>query len=239
MPSSIHCSTRRGSIPSNPRMTIFCLNFSGGALVPQAIGRSESQQDRPTARDVLFCIVFLDCGVSRKYSTRLRLALPRRAPRRVPFLRARHSRSTSAAGGSGSRSATRPASLARPLEVIEAQRPGAARRGSSRRSRRLAAEDDGLGAVVVGLPRRLDGTPNEQTPVVQAFAEALRARIAQPIVLQDERLSSVEAESRLARPRPRLAQPQEEARRGGGGGDPAGLPGCEAGVRSRESGIRG
>jgi putative holliday junction resolvase len=63
---------------------------------------------------------------------------------------------------------------------------------------RLAAEDDGLAAIVVGHPRRLDGTPNDQTPLVEAFAEALRGRVSQPVVLQDERLSSVEAESRLA-----------------------------------------
>jgi len=50
----------------------------------------------------------------------------------------------------------------------------------------------------VGLPTRLDGTPNEQTGGVTAFAAALRARIGQPVVLRDERLSSVEAESRLA-----------------------------------------
>jgi putative Holliday junction resolvase len=87
--------------------------------------------------------------------------------------------------------------LARPLEVIEAT-------GSQQLARvveaigRAAAADDGLGLVVVGLPRRLDGTPNDQTAAVTAFVEALRARIAQPVVLQDERLSSVEAESRLA-----------------------------------------
>lgn len=63
---------------------------------------------------------------------------------------------------------------------------------------RLSAEDDGLVAVVVGWPRRLDGTPNAQTPVVEAFAKALEAAVTVPVVLQDERLSSVEAESRLA-----------------------------------------
>jgi putative holliday junction resolvase len=63
---------------------------------------------------------------------------------------------------------------------------------------RLAAEDDGLDRLVVGLPRRLDGTPNEQTAAALAFVEALGARVALPIVLQDERLTSVEAESRLA-----------------------------------------
>ncbi len=63
----------------------------------------------------------------------------------------------------------------------------------------LAAEADGLAVVVIGLPRRLDGTPNDLTVRVQAFAERLRARVAVPVALQDERLSSAEAESRLAR----------------------------------------
>ena len=63
---------------------------------------------------------------------------------------------------------------------------------------RLAAEEDGIASLVVGLPRRLDGSPNDMTPRVQAFAAALRTRISVPIILQDERLTSREAESRLA-----------------------------------------
>jgi putative holliday junction resolvase len=63
---------------------------------------------------------------------------------------------------------------------------------------RLAADDDGLEAVVVGWPRRLAGGDNDQTPRVESFARALGAQIAVPVVLQDERLSSHEAESRLA-----------------------------------------
>jgi putative Holliday junction resolvase len=62
----------------------------------------------------------------------------------------------------------------------------------------LADEDDGLGGVVVGLPKRLDGTPTDQTADVLRIAQALGARIGMPVVLQDERLSSIEAESRLA-----------------------------------------
>ncbi len=62
----------------------------------------------------------------------------------------------------------------------------------------LAADDDGLEAVVVGWPRRLDGSPTHQTAVVETFARALEAAVALPVVLQDERLSSREAESRLA-----------------------------------------
>jgi putative pre-16S rRNA nuclease len=63
---------------------------------------------------------------------------------------------------------------------------------------RLAAEDDGIGEIVVGLPVRLDGSPNDQTTRISAFVEALRTRTAIPIQTVDERLTSREAESRLA-----------------------------------------
>jgi putative Holliday junction resolvase len=65
--------------------------------------------------------------------------------------------------------------------------------------RELRHEEDGIGAVVLGFPRRLSGEPNEQTPLVEALAAALRALIADlPIVLQDERLSSHAADAILA-----------------------------------------
>lgn len=63
---------------------------------------------------------------------------------------------------------------------------------------RLAREEDGLAAVVVGWPVSLDGSPHAQTARVAAFVAALRRRVALPVRLQDERLSSREAESRLA-----------------------------------------
>lgn len=62
----------------------------------------------------------------------------------------------------------------------------------------LMQEEDGLAAVVVGWPRRLDGRPTHQTPLVETFARALGERVAVPVVLQDERLSSHEADARLA-----------------------------------------
>lgn len=62
----------------------------------------------------------------------------------------------------------------------------------------LSNAEDGLEAVVVGWPRRLDGTPNDQTPIVETFARRLEAAVPVPVILQDERLSSHEAESRLA-----------------------------------------
>ena len=63
---------------------------------------------------------------------------------------------------------------------------------------RLAGEADGLARVVVGLPRSLDGRAHAQTARVLAFVEALRGATCLPVAVQDERLSSLEAESRLA-----------------------------------------
>ena len=63
---------------------------------------------------------------------------------------------------------------------------------------RLAAEDDGLQAVVVGRPLRLDGSPTDETEHVARFVTKLRERITIPVVEEDERLTSREAESRLA-----------------------------------------
>ncbi len=62
----------------------------------------------------------------------------------------------------------------------------------------LARDDDPVSSIVVGLPRRLDGSPNDQTPRVEAFVRILAARAGVPVAVQDERLSSREAESRLA-----------------------------------------
>jgi putative holliday junction resolvase len=63
---------------------------------------------------------------------------------------------------------------------------------------RLAAEEDGVAAIVIGLPRRLDGTRNDLTLRVEAFASQLEQRTRLPIAFQDERLTSLEADSRLA-----------------------------------------
>jgi putative Holliday junction resolvase len=62
----------------------------------------------------------------------------------------------------------------------------------------VSSEDEPLATIVVGFPRRLDGSPNDQTPKVEAFVKRLVARTSLPVVLQDERLTSREAESRLA-----------------------------------------
>ena len=62
----------------------------------------------------------------------------------------------------------------------------------------LHALGEPVSAVVVGLPRRLNGEDTDQTGPARAFARLLHERTALPVFLQDERLSSREAESRLA-----------------------------------------
>src|SRR5687767_11016709 len=89
--------------------------------------------------------------------------------------------------------------LARPVGVVQVSGlQGDALDRASAEVARLAAEEDGVASIVVGLPRRLDGTPNDMTPKVEVFASRLGVRTALPVHLQDERLSSHEAESRLA-----------------------------------------
>ena len=63
---------------------------------------------------------------------------------------------------------------------------------------RLRAEEDGLDTVVVGLPVKLDGSANLATARAVQFIEGLRARVPIVILTEDERLTSREAESRLA-----------------------------------------
>jgi putative holliday junction resolvase len=88
--------------------------------------------------------------------------------------------------------------LARPLETIAVASDRDAVDRVAARITTLASEEDGMATVVVGLPRRLDGTPTDATARVTAFVDALRARTPVPIVTEDERLTSVEAERRLA-----------------------------------------
>jgi putative Holliday junction resolvase len=92
--------------------------------------------------------------------------------------------------------------LARPWRVVAAEAtPGAS-------ADHLAAiidefrsrpdDDIDIGAVVVGLPRRLNGDDTDQTQPAREFAQRLAAMTGLAVTLQDERLTSHEAESRLA-----------------------------------------
>lgn len=59
-------------------------------------------------------------------------------------------------------------------------------------------EDENIEAVVVGLPLNMDGTDSGQTKKARLFAEQLGAKKEISIYFQDERLTSFEAEQKLA-----------------------------------------
>jgi len=89
--------------------------------------------------------------------------------------------------------------LARPVETVAGHDdPAACAREVLAAVERLEAGDDPVGTIIVGLPLRLDGTSNEQTVHARALASELQRLTGREVVLQDERLTSREAESRLA-----------------------------------------
>lgn len=89
--------------------------------------------------------------------------------------------------------------LARPLTVIRGTGSQEALLGEViKLVGQCVREEGSLEVIVVGLPKHLDGTPSERTARVSEFVRALRERTPIAVVTEDERLSSREAESRLA-----------------------------------------
>jgi putative Holliday junction resolvase len=92
--------------------------------------------------------------------------------------------------------------IARPLEVVEGQERALLR------MERLVAEE-GVEAVVVGLPRNMDGSLGPKAREVLRFVETVRTRLPVPVDTWDERLTTLEAERYLAEagvPRRRWAE---------------------------------
>jgi len=94
------------------------------------------------------------------------------------------------------------ATLARRWEtVLAAGSPSKSAFVVRERLERFAREtlgDERIDAIVVGLPRRLNGADNEQTAGARQFAAALADAVGLPVHLQDERLTSHEAEMQLS-----------------------------------------
>ncbi len=55
----------------------------------------------------------------------------------------------------------------------------------------------GIGTVVLGLPLNMDGSPGPRAQWMRRFARDLQQRVAVPVEMQDERLTTVEAEELL------------------------------------------
>jgi len=82
--------------------------------------------------------------------------------------------------------------------------------GSSLKKLTKLARDEGVQALLVGLPRHKDGVESGTAPLARAFGEALASLTGLPLRFGDEHLSSVEAERLLAergvRPKDRKAK---------------------------------
>lgn len=89
--------------------------------------------------------------------------------------------------------------IARPLETVPGHAdPARAVTEVLGAIARFERDDDRVETIVVGLPTRLDGRPNEQTARVTTFAAMLERRAGRPVVRQNERLTSHEADALLA-----------------------------------------
>lgn len=69
-------------------------------------------------------------------------------------------------------------------------------RETLRRIEALAGEEHAE-CIVLGLPLHMDGSMSERAEKTAAFGKKLETRIGLPVILQDERLTSREAQERL------------------------------------------
>jgi putative Holliday junction resolvase len=83
--------------------------------------------------------------------------------------------------------------IAQPLTTLEAPRGG----GVPLDALRAIVEERGVERIVVGLPLRMDGSHGPEAQAAAAIAEEIGAALRIEVVLEDERLSSVEAERLL------------------------------------------
>lgn len=72
------------------------------------------------------------------------------------------------------------------------------------------ATERGAGKIIVGVPRRLDGTTSAQTESAQKFITALKQATALPVEGWDERLTTAQAERVLIEADVRRAERKEK-----------------------------
>jgi putative Holliday junction resolvase len=83
--------------------------------------------------------------------------------------------------------------IAVPLQTLDVPRRG----GFPMDAVRALVTAREVGGIVVGLPRRLDGSHGPEAEASERLAQRLRDELGLPVELWDERLTSVEAERLL------------------------------------------
>lgn len=59
-------------------------------------------------------------------------------------------------------------------------------------------QENGVGEIVVGLPKNMNGTEGERAELCRAFAQRLREQTGLPVQMWDERRTTVEAHNILS-----------------------------------------
>lgn len=85
------------------------------------------------------------------------------------------------------------------LELVANTLATLQRKGMAQDLRQLAAviAEQEVGAIVVGLPKNMNGSLGPSSQMVLELVEELKRTVAQPVVTWDERLSTVAAEKVL------------------------------------------
>jgi putative Holliday junction resolvase len=85
------------------------------------------------------------------------------------------------------------------LELVANTLATLQRKGMEQDLRNLAAviAEQEVGAIVVGLPKNMNGSLGPSAQMVLELVEELKRTVAQPVVTWDERLSTVAAEKAL------------------------------------------
>jgi len=86
------------------------------------------------------------------------------------------------------------ARVATPLTVLDARRL----LGDGQELARLLEDYDDVELIIIGLPMTMSGEPGQQAERIRVAGERIAARTQLPVHYVDERLSSVEAERRMA-----------------------------------------
>ncbi len=80
-------------------------------------------------------------------------------------------------------------------ETVWRERPAKLRKTLARIEEIIEEEDAGL--IVLGLPLNMDGTEGERAEKTRAFGEMISRRSGLPVVFEDERLTTMQAEEYL------------------------------------------
>ena len=82
--------------------------------------------------------------------------------------------------------------IAQPYETITRERPAQLRKTLQRLEAIIKEQE--VGEIVLGLPKNMNNTEGERAAATREFQEILERRTLLPVYLQDERLTTIEAD---------------------------------------------